>query len=210
MNYITPLFFGFLSAFVGITPPGLINMTAAKVNHKEGKRNALWFVFGALLVICIQVFFSILFAKIINRRPDLVALLREIGFCIFTALTIYFLWIAKTPISKPKKLKKNSKTKRFFLGMWLSALNFFPIPYYVFVSISLASYHLFSFDKTSIFIFVNGALLGSFLVFYFYISFFNKIENKRDYIMKNMNTIIGSITGLISIITLINIIKYYL
>lgn len=185
-------------------------MTAAKVNHKEGRRNALWFVFGALIIICVQVFFSILFAKIINRRPDLVTLLREIGFCIFTALTIYFLWIAKTPKSKPKKLKKNSKTKRFFLGMLLSALNFFPIPYYVFVSISLASYHLFSFDKTSIFIFVSGVLLGSFLVFYFYISFFNKIENKRDYIMKNMNTIIGSITGLISIITLINIIKYYM
>lgn len=210
MNYITPLFFGFISAFIGIIPPGLINMTAAKVNHKEGRRNALWFVFGALIIICVQVFFSILFAKIINRRPDLVTLLREIGFCIFTALTIYFLWIAKTPKSKPKKLKKNSKTKRFFLGMLLSALNFFPIPYYVFVSISLASYHLFSFDKTSIFIFVSGVLLGSFLVFYFYISFFNKIENKRDYIMKNMNTIIGSITGLISIITLINIIKYYM
>ena len=210
MSYITPLFFGFISAFIGIIPPGLINMTAAKVNHKEGRRNALWFVFGALIIICVQVFFSILFAKIINRRPDLVTLLREIGFCIFTALTIYFLWIAKTPKSKPKKLKKNSKTKRFFLGMLLSALNFFPIPYYVFVSISLASYHLFSFDKTSIFIFVSGVLLGSFLVFYFYISFFNKIENKRDYIMKNMNTIIGSITGLISIITLINIIKYYM
>ena len=209
MNYITPLFFGFISAFIGIIPPGLINMTAAKVNHKEGKRNALWFVLGALIIICVQVFFSILFAKIINRRPDLVALLREIGFFIFTALTIYFLWIAKTPNGKPKKLKNKSKTKRFFLGMLLSALNFFPIPYYVFVSITLASYHLFSFDTTSIVIFVNGVLVGSFLVFYFYISFFNKIENKRDYIMKNMNTIIGSITGLISIITLINIINYY-
>jgi threonine/homoserine/homoserine lactone efflux protein len=210
MNYITPLFFGFISAFIGIIPPGLINMTAAKVNHKEGKRNALWFVFGALIIICLQVFFSILFAKIINRRPDLVTMLREIGFCIFTALTIYFLWIAKTPKSKPKKLKKNSKTTRFFLGMLLSALNFFPIPYYVFVSISLASYKLFSFDTTSILIFVNGVLLGSFLVFYLYISFFDRMETKRDYIMKNMNTIIGSITGLISVITLINIIKYYL
>jgi threonine/homoserine/homoserine lactone efflux protein len=210
MNYITPLFFGFISAFIGIIPPGLINMTAAKVNHKEGKRNALWFVFGALIVICVQVFFSILFAKIINRRPDLVTMLREIGFCIFTALTIYFLLIAKTPKSKPKKLKKNSKTTRFFLGMLLSALNFFPIPYYVFVSISLASYQLFSFDTTSILIFVTGVLLGSFLVFYLYISFFNRMETKREYIMKNMNTIIGSITGLISIITLINIIKYYL
>ena len=209
MNYITPLFFGFISAIIGIIPPGLINMTAAKVNHKEGKRNALWFVLGAILVICFQVFFAILFAKIINRRPDLVTLMREIGFGIFAALTIYFLLLAKKPKGKSKKLKNKSKTKRFFLGMLLSALNFFPIPYYVFISISLASYQLFSFDTTSIIIFVNGVIIGSFLVFYFYISFFGRIESKRDYIMKNMNTIIGSITGLISILTLINIINYY-
>jgi threonine/homoserine/homoserine lactone efflux protein len=209
MNFITPLFFGFISSFIGIIPPGLINMTAVKINNKEGKRTAIWFVLGAVLIICIQVFFSLLFAKIINRRPDLVVLMREIGFCIFTALTIYFLWIAKIPKDKPKKLKKNSKTKRFFLGILLSTLNFFPIPYYVFVSILLASYKLFSFDTISILIFVSGALLGSFLVFYCYISYFNKIESKRDYVMKNMNTIIGSITGFIAIITLINIIKYY-
>lgn len=206
---ILPLFFGFVSAFIGIIPPGLINMTAAKINRKEGKRNALWFVLGAILIICIQVFFAILFAKIINRRPDLVTLLREIGFGIFTTLTIYFLWLAKKPKDKTKKFKKNSKTNRFFLGMLLSALNLFPIPYYVFISITLASYKLFSFDTTSILIFINGVILGSFLVFYFYISLFNRIENKRDYIIKNMNTIIGSITGLVSIITLINIIKYY-
>ena len=210
MNFITPLLFGFISAIVAIIPPGLINMTAAKVNHKEGKRNAIWFVLGAILVICFQVYFAVLFAKIINHRPDLVVLLREIGFGIFTALTIYFLLLAKQPKGKSKKLKNKSKTKRFFLGMLLSALNFFPIPYYVFISISLASYKLFSFETTSIFIFVNGVVIGSFLVFYFYISFFNRIENERGYIMKNMNTIIGSITGLIAIFTLINIIKYYL
>jgi threonine/homoserine/homoserine lactone efflux protein len=209
MNFITPLFFGFLSAFVGIILPGLINMTATKVNHKEGKRNALWFVFGALIIICFQVFFSVLFAKIINRNPDVVAILREIGFCIFTALTIYFLLIAKAPKGKPRKLKKNSKTSRFFLGMLLSALNLFPIPYYVFVSISLATFKLFSFDTSAIIIFVTGALLGSFLAFYVYITFFDKFANKRDYILKNMNTIIGSITGLISVLTLINILKYY-
>jgi threonine/homoserine/homoserine lactone efflux protein len=209
MNYITPLFFGFISAFIGIIPPGLINMTAAKVNHKEGKRNALWFILGAVIIICFQVLFAILFAKIINRRPDLVTLMREIGFGIFATLTVYFLWLAKKPKDKTKKLNNKSVTKRFFLGMLLSALNFFPIPYYVFISISLASFKLFKFDATSIFIFLNGVMIGSFLVFYFYISIFNKIEAKRDYIMKNMNTIIGSITGLISIITLINIIKYY-
>jgi threonine/homoserine/homoserine lactone efflux protein len=209
MNYIALLFFGLFSAVIGIIPPGLINMTAAKVNHKEGRRNALWFVLGAVLVILFQVFFAILFAKVINGRPDIITLFREVGFGIFTILTIYFLGIAKTPTGKSKKLKKSSKTKRFFLGMLLSALNFFPIPYYVFVSITLASYNLFTFDLISILIFAMGAVIGSFLVFYIYISFFNRIESKRDYIMKNMNTIIGSITGLISIITLINIINYY-
>jgi len=209
MNIVTSLFLGFFTAFIGIIPPGLINMTAAKVNLKEGKRNAMWFVLGAILVIFFQSFFAILFAKIIHRRPDLVTLLREVGLGIFATLTLYFLVLAKKPKDKTRKFKKNSKTNRFFLGMLLSGLNFFPIPYYVFVSITLASFKLFSFDTTSIFIFVNGVILGSFLVFYCYISFFNKIENKTDYVTKNMNTIIGSITGLISVITLWNVIKYY-
>lgn len=210
MNLITPLFLGFISAFIGITPPGLINMTAAKVNLKEGKRNALWFVFGAVIIIIFQVYLAILFARVIDHRPDVVTLFREVGFGIFAALTIYFLWIAKQPKIKKHKIKKNSKTSRFFLGMLLSSLNFFPIPYYVFVSITLASYNLFFFDGSSIFIFVNGVIIGSFTVFYCYVTFFEKIENKTDYILKNMNTIIGSITGLISAITLFNIIKYYM
>ena len=209
MNILTSLFLGFFTAFIGIIPPGLINMTAAKVNLKEGKRNAMWFVLGAILVIFLQSFFAILFAKIINRRPDLVTLLREVSLGIFATLTLYFLLLAKKPKDKTRKFKKNSKTNRFFMGMLLSGLNFLPIPYYVFVSVTLASFKLFSFDTTSIFIFVNGVILGSFLVFYCYISFFNKIENKTDYVTKNMNTIIGSITGLISVITLWNVIKYY-
>ena len=210
MNLIASLFFGFVTAFVGITPPGLINMTAAKVNLKEGKRSAFWFVLGAVIVIFFQATLAILFAQFIKEHPDVIVLLREVGFGIFSALTIYFLLIAKKPKKKKGKIKKRSTSTRFFLGLLLSALNFFPIPYYVFVSITLASYNLFYFNMTDIFVFVTGVVLGSFLVFYFYITFFQKIQDKTDYFLRNMNTIIGSITGFISLITLINIIRYYL
>lgn len=210
MNLIISLFSGFISAFIGITPPGLLNMTAAKVGMKEGRRNAFWFVSGAVLVIFVQVYLAVLFARIINTRPDIILLLREVGFGIFGTLTVYFLWIAKKPKIKQPKIKKYSEKKRFFLGMLLSVLNFFPVPYYVFVSISLSSYALFSFDITSVFLFVSGAVLGSAVVFYFYIIFFEKIEKRADYLLKNMNTIIGCITGIISIITLINILEHYL
>lgn len=210
MNFILPLFLGFITAVIGIIPPGLINMTAAKVNLKEGKKNAYWFVLGAIIIIFFQAYLAILFATIINIRPDIIILFREIGFGIFGALTVYFLWIAKKPKIKKAKIDKKSKKKRFFLGMLLSALNFFPIPYYVFISITLSSYGLFIFETPSIFTFVSGVVLGSALVFYFYIRFFQNIENKADYMLKNMNTIIGSITGVISLITLFNIIRYYL
>ncbi|MEY2869201.1 MAG: hypothetical protein RIR01_1684 [Bacteroidota bacterium] len=209
MNLIISLLSGFISAFIGITPPGLLNMTAAKVSMKDGRHHAFWFVSGAVFVIFLQVYLAVLFARIINARPDIVLLLREVGFVVFGLLTVYFLWIAKKPKIKKPKIKKNSKKKRFFLGMLLSALNFFPIPYYVFVSVSLSSYALFSFDLISILIFVSGAVLGSFLVFYFYIVFFQKIEKKADYFLRNMNVIIGSITGLVSLIALVNILQHY-
>ena len=210
MNLIISLFTGFISAFIVITPPGLLNMTAAKVGLKEGRRNAFWFVSGAVVIIFFQIYLAVLFAQIINARPDIILLLREVGFGIFCTLTVYFLWIAKQPKIKQPKIKQHSKKKRFFLGMLLSALNFFPIPYYVFVSVSLSSYAVFSFDITSIFIFVSGAVLGSILVFYFYITFFQKIEKKADYLLRNMNTIIGGITGVVSVITLVNILEHYL
>lgn len=210
MVYLTPLLSGFIAAAIGIIPPGLINMTAAKINLKEGKKNALWFVIGAVLVIFFQVYVAVLFAQVIDNRPDVVTLLREIGFVIFSILTIYFLFIAKEPKTKKKsKIKKSSKKSRFFLGMLLSALNFFPIPYYVVVSVTLASYNLFVFENSIIFTFVLGSILGSFAVLYSYIGFFEKIEKKTDYIMRNMNTIIGSITGLVAVVTLFNILNYY-
>lgn len=210
MTLITSLFLGFVAAFIGIIPPGLINMTAAKVNLKEGKRSAYWFVLGAIIVIFCQTALALLFSQFIKERPDVIVLLREVGFGIFASLTLYFLLIAKKPKIKKGKIKKRSTSTRFFLGMLLSALNFFPIPYYVFVTITLASYNLFYFDITSVFTFVTGVVLGSFLGFYCYITFFQKIQGKTDYLMRNMNSIIGIITGVISLITLINIVRYYM
>lgn len=210
MALLTPLVSGFIAAVIGIIPPGLLNMTAAKINLKEGKKNALWFVIGAVLVIFFQVYVAVLFARVIDNRPDIVTLLREIGFVAFSILTIYFLFIAKKPTAKKKsKIKKSSKKSRFFLGMLLSGLNFFPIPYYVVVSVTLASYQLFAFENNIISIFVLGSVLGSFAALYCYIAFFEKIEQKTDYLMRNMNKIIGCITGLVALVTLFNILNYY-
>jgi threonine/homoserine/homoserine lactone efflux protein len=210
MNVVLPLFFGFLAAIVGVIPPGIINMTAAKVSLIDGRKRAMMFVLGALIVVFFQTYLSVIFAQYIDKHDEVVVLLREIGFVIFVALTIYFLVFAKrSAIKEQDDDKINSKRSRFFMGMVISAINFFPIPYYALVTITLASYHVFSYEKVQNFSLIFGIVAGSFAVFYFYVVFFNKMKSKADYFVKNMNKIIGIITGLIAVLTLFNIIKYY-
>ena len=212
MTFFLSFLSGFVASIIGIFPPGLINMTAAKTSIIDGRNRAMLFVLGALIVIFFQTYISIIFAQYINNHHEIVILLREIGFFIFSALAIYFLIFAKKPKmeQKEKSLQIKSKKSRFFIGMLISAINFFPIPYYVFVSVTLASYKFFSFDAVSIFSFAAGTVIGSFAVFYCYVVFFNKMKSKTDFFVKNMNFIIGIITAIIALITLINILKYYL
>jgi threonine/homoserine/homoserine lactone efflux protein len=208
-NYLLPLIFGIVTSSFGIAIPGLINMTAAKVSLNDGRDRALLFVFGALFVIFCQSLIAVLFAHFIDSHPEVVIIFREVALAIFIFLTIYFLFLAKKPDPNNKELKSRSKTNRFFYGMLLSSFNFFPIPYYVFVTITLSHYNLFDFQLAPIFSYVAGVLLGSFLVFNYYITHFVKIDAKKDFFVNNINKIIGTITGVVSILTLINIINYY-
>jgi threonine/homoserine/homoserine lactone efflux protein len=209
MSILLSFLSGFISAVFGFAIPGLINMAGAKVSIKEGRDRAILFIAGAVIIIFFQTLTAIVFARFIDSHPNVIVLLREVGFGIFLVLTIYFLFLAKKPKAKKEQMRMRSKTSRFFLGMLLAALNFFPVPYFVFITITAASFNFFYFEKLPIFLFLVGVVLGSFMVFYYYIVFFKKIESKTDFFFKNMNKIIGSITGIVALITLVNIIKYY-
>jgi threonine/homoserine/homoserine lactone efflux protein len=209
MDIVLPLLLGIVISAAGIILPGLINMTAAKIAIKEGRRRAVVFALGATTVVFFQTYLAVSFARFINDRRDIIHMLEETGLVIFATLTIFFLFIAKKKKPKAEKqiAKQSSYVGNYFLGALLSGLNFFPIPYYVFVSISLSSSGYFYFTPLFVFLFVMGVVVGSFSVFYLYIVFFKKIEHKTDFFMQNINYLLGSVTGLISIITLIKILR---
>lgn len=208
MNLFLPFVSGLVAAIIGVLPPGLINLSAAKISLTDGKKRAMMFVLGALLIIFFQTYISVLFAQYISNHQEIVVLLREIGLVIFCILSIYFLFFAKKPNFKTSEnIELKSKKSRFFLGMFISAINVFPIPYYVLISITLASYKVFSFVPSAIYSLVLGVVLGSGLVFYFYVVFFNKIKSTNHFFVENMNKIIGIITALVALLTLYNVLK---
>jgi threonine/homoserine/homoserine lactone efflux protein len=197
----------FLAATAGIALPGLINMTAAKISMREGKESALSFVFGALIIIFLQALVAILCCRFIASNYAVLLLIRKVGFGLFVVLTIYFLGFAKNTISNPNKIKIRSKSSRFFLGILLSTLNLFPIPFYIYLVLSLSTAGYFDFKNGSIALFLMGVILGSFNMFYYYIKFFKNIQTKTDFFFKNMNKIIGIITAIVALISLFKILN---
>ena len=156
-------------------------MTAAKVSAVDGRSEAISFASGATVIVLFQTYIALLFAKFIFSRQDIINILQEIGVVLFLGLSVYFFWSARKPKKAKQEIKMHSKASRFFLGMLLSALNLFPIPYYVFVSVTMSAYGYFFFNSFFIYSFVLGVVLGSFCVFYLYILYFKKQENKTKF-----------------------------
>jgi threonine/homoserine/homoserine lactone efflux protein len=197
----------FIIALVGVVPPGLLNMTAAKISIKEGHTRGLVFSIGVCVIVVAQTLIALVFARYLSSHTDVVDILQRVALVIFVLITVYFLLLAKKEAKPKVESNVKSKKSRFFQGVLLSALNVFPIPYQAYMGITLASFKWLTFDPISIGSYVAGAVSGTFVMLYVYVFFFEKIKSKKIKSQKAMNFIIGSITGIISIVTLINIIK---
>jgi len=198
---------GLIIAFIGIIPPGLLNMAAAIISIKEGHVRGVMFSIGVCVTVALQTLIAVVFARYLSSHPDVIDILQRVALVIFILITIYFFAFAKKEVKPDIDKEVKSKHRRFFFGMFLASLNILPIPYQAYMSMTIAGFGWFTFDYTSIASYVAGATMGTFIMLYIYIFFFDKIKNKPVTSSKNMNYIIGSITALISIITLINIIR---
>lgn len=192
---------------VGVVPPGLLNMTAARISLKEGAGRGIMFSTGVCIVVYVQTYIAAIFARYLSNHPDIVEILQRVAFVIFVLITIYFLVLASQQKEPKQKAEIKSKHGRLLHGMLLSALNVFPIPYQAYMTITLVSFGIMNFEKLSIVTYVTGAATGTFVMLYFYIFFFDKIKDRKFTSQKSMNLSIGIITGIVALITFINILR---
>lgn len=198
---------GLLFAFIGVIPPGMLNMSAAKISLKEGHVRGFVFSIGVCVAVGVQTYLALIFAKYLNQHPDVVDVLKRVALVLFVLISIYFFLLAKRQISPQKVDASKSKKSRFFQGILMSALNVFPIPYQAYIVTTLLSYQLLSLDNLSMGSYIAGATSGSFVALYIYILFFDKIKNSKITSPKWMNYSIGIITAIVSITTLLNILR---
>jgi threonine/homoserine/homoserine lactone efflux protein len=206
MSVLTNFIIGLIAAIVGVIPPGLLNMSAAKISSREGRRKGLLFSFGVCLTVFIQTYIALIFARYLDRHPEIIDVLQKVALGIFVSITIYFFLIANNIRKEPLKEVNNSRSHRVFSGMILAALNLLPIPYWVYISITFSSFGWFQFTTFELWAAVLGSSLGSFIVLAIYVWFFRKKDSEKKGKF-NMNYIIGMVTAIISIITFIKILN---
>jgi threonine/homoserine/homoserine lactone efflux protein len=207
LNITFIFFLGLIVGLIGVVPPGLLNMTAAKISLKEGHVRGIMFSIGVCLIVFVQTYLAAIFARYLSNHAEVIDILQRVAFVIFVLIAVYYLFIAKKQSKPHIEPQIRSKYSRFFHGMFLSSINVFPIPFQAYMTITLASFGWVDFSTTSIISYVSGTGMGTFVMLYMYLFFFDKIKEKPITSQKSMNYLIGGITGIISIITLINILK---
>lgn len=209
MQLVLYFLFGYAFALIGVIPPGLLNMTAAKISVLENRRNAFLFSLGVITTIGIQTYIALLFARYLEKHPEIIEILQQVGLGIFICISVYYLFIAKNKAIPPPEEHFKSKRHRYFQGLFLAGLNLFPLPYWVYLSITFSSFGWFEFTKAFIGICVLGSVLGTLTMLAVYAHYFDYAKKKQKEFNLNINYIIGGITAFIAIITLIKILNDY-
>lgn len=202
MHEINLFIITFFAALAGVIPPGLVNMAVAKtcvdVNKKAGKYKA----FGAASVVFVQALIAILIAKQILKNPSFKENILLVGLLVLSVLFVYFIVSARR--QKPTALEpKNAKlTKSFMKGVFISALNVFPIPYFVVISTLFTPENHIDFTWPIKLIFSLSAALGSLTTFLLYVYFFDKILKKNKLFKAYSNYFMAALMLCLLLITL--------
>lgn len=204
MTYFLHVFYGVLLAYFAMISPGMLNMTALKVRIDAGKLESFKFSLGAAIIIFLQAGIALFFADYFVKNPDIIEYLKMAGVVVFFGLAIFFYSLSKKKI-KPET--KSGKGNFFFKGVFMSFLNMLSIPFYLAITIYLASENKIIIEQPYIMLFVFGVFLGALLLFYTYIYFADFITTKVSFIAKNINLILSGLFVVLGIMTLVRLLS---
>jgi threonine/homoserine/homoserine lactone efflux protein len=204
MEYVSHIIIGFLMSFVGLIPPGMLNMTAVRTKIEKSRKAAILFSFGAAIVVIPQAYIALAFAKFFAKNPQIIERLNLAGVFVLFFLSVFFF------IQARKKFKGEGKKKKgnhFLTGMLMSSMNMLAIPFYVFMSSVLETKNLLTLAQPYIALFVFGVFSGALFLFLMYVWFAFFIEKKAQFIARNINYILSILFFILGILALINMVK---
>jgi threonine/homoserine/homoserine lactone efflux protein len=204
MIFISLFFFGFLFSFAGSITPSMLNMTALKISLEKGREAVKKYALGVSIAAIPQVIIAVILTKYIDKNPTILETLEKAGILVFIGLSYYFYKESKKGKVKVVAMK-SKKEQPFLIGITLSLLNMFAIPFFCGIIVILDLFNLFSFDVLPLLFFILGAVIGTFCILLLYGKFAKKIQQKTGKLTKDINIVLAILTGLVAVFTCIKL-----
>jgi len=205
MTLLLPFIFGFSTSFLGMVFPSMLNMTTVKISMERGKLNAIKFALGVSTITLLQAYVAVFFTKFLKENPDFIITLQKVALVIFAMLSFYFYKEFKKENKNASEFKQKCKDT-FLVGLFLSALNMFAIPFYYGITTVLNNFGWMKLSQNNILLFVIGSAIGTFMILYSY-SNFARVLNKKDKLKSNkLSLVLSILTGVLALVTLVKVI----
>ncbi len=201
MSLFLDFIFGFSTSFLGMVVPSMLNLTSVKINLERGRANAIRFAFGVGTIVLLQAYAAAFLIQHSKENPEILNFIQTMATFIFVMLSIYFFYAYRNDKKRVEEFKEGYRNT-FLIGLLLSGLNMFAVPFYYGIITLLNSFGLLPLDSDHIFLFVTGSAIGSFLILYTYPLLFKKVAQGQMRSGKKLNLILGSITAILSLISL--------
>ena len=200
-------FTGMLVSFLGSLPLGTLNIAAMQIGIQESLQNALWFSLGSLLVEMAYVRLSLVGIAWVRKQQKLMKVMEWITLAIIIALAIGSFVAATKGNADAKNILLENNMHRFFLGMFMCAINPVQIPFWFGWSTVLFDKKVLETNNSNYNFYIVGIGIGTLAgncVFIFGGRWMvNKIANSQQY----LNWIIGGIFAFTALIQLIKILR---
>ena len=204
MALLLPFIFGLTTSFLGMLAPSMLNMTSVKISIERGKINAVKFAFGVSTIVLIQAYTAIYFTKYLKENPDFIQTLQKIALVIFVLLSMYFYREFKKENKNTSEFKQKCKDT-FLVGLLLSLLNMFAIPFYYGITTVLNKTGWLQLSQNNILLFVIGSAIGTFMLLYTYSNFAKFIQGNSKKTSNKLNFILSFLTGFLALVTIVKL-----
>ncbi len=193
------LFTGLFISFLGSLPLGSLNIAAMQISISDGMIPALMFSLGSLLAEVIYVRISLVAMDWVRRQKLFFKVLEWVTLLIVVALAISSFYAAFHPGVK-KNVILSSTLHRFWLGLFMSALNPVQIPFWFGWSTVLFSKKILEPRNSHYNIYIIGIGLGTLLGNCVFIFGGKLIGDKLNNNQSLLNLIIGGVFAITALI----------
>lgn len=202
MVYVNNLLFGFAMASIGVTLPGLVNMTAVSVTVKRGINAGLRFSIGASAMIFFQVLLAVTFAGWLTAHSAIFSSLKKLGILVFLIMGIIFFMKGRMTTLKENKTREGHG---FWLGVIITGMNVLNIPFYFGASTFLEANALIDLKHSSGLFFTTGATLGALLFLTAYAFFSRYIANRAQNFARNVYFITSTFFFFLAVVQMLDV-----